>query len=160
MALPSDKNHKQYTCSRIFCPHKNILHKASPVLCGKLDTAVHSYFVENLFFSKLLGNFKKIQVVESNFSKYLQSAAIVRIDILSGKIFHLQTNNYMTSPVSIPLITLRIWAESQFTFYYYTDSILVVTYTIFRDVLRTQSNIQDGAFLQQQSTAKRRSLFS
>ena len=156
MALPLDKNRKQYTGSRIFCPDKNILYKVSPVFCGKLDTAVHSYFVENLFFSKLLGIFKKIQVVESDFSKFLQSAAFVRIDVLLAKIFHLQTNNYMTSPVSIPLIILRICAESQVAFYYCTDSILVVTYTICRDVLRTQSNIYDGAFLQQQSTAKRR----
>ena len=117
MALPSDKNHKQFTGSRIFSPNKNILDKVSPVFCGKLETAVHSYLVENLFFSKLLGIFKKIQVVESDFSKFLQSAAIVRTDVLSGKIFHLQTNNYMTSAVSIPLITLRIWAESQFAFY-------------------------------------------
>ena len=62
----------------------------------------------------------------------------------------------MTSPVSIPLNILRICEESQVAFYYCTDLILVVTYTIFRDVLRTQPNIYDGGFLQQYLTATRR----
>ena len=40
----------------------------------------------------------------SGFKKFLSSAAIVKVDVLLGIIFHnRQTNDYMTSPVSIPL---------------------------------------------------------
>ena len=89
-----------------------------------------------------------MQVVGADFSKFLWSTAIVKTDVLLGKIFHnLQTKNYMTTPVSIPLNILRICEEPQVACYYCTDSILVVTYTICRDVLRTQSNVYDGAFL-------------
>ena len=67
------------------------------------------------------------------------------MDVLLRKIFHnLQTNNYMTSPVSVPLNILSICEESRFAFYYWADSILVVTYTNCRNVLRTHSNIYDG----------------
>ena len=115
------------------------------------EELVHSCFVEiNLLFPNILNIFKKISVMGFDFSKFLLSAAIVKIVVLLGKIFpNLQTNNYMTSPVLISLIILGICEESQVAFSYCTDSILVVNYKICRDVLRTQSNIYDGAFLQQ-----------
>ena len=70
----------------------------------------------------------------------------MKIDVLLGIIFHnRQTNNCMTSPVLIPLNILRIYEASQVAFYFCVDLILVVTYTICRDVLKTQSNIYDGA---------------
>ena len=55
----------------------------------------------------------------------------------------------MTSPDSIRLNTLRICSVSEVTFYHFKDLDLVVTYIIYRGVLRTQSNIYDGAFLRQ-----------
>ena len=132
-----------------------MLHKASPIFLWKTR---NSCFVEiNLPFSKLLNIFKKIQVMGSDFRKFRQFAAIVKIVVLLGKIFHnLQTNNCMTSPVSIPVIILGICEESPVAFYYCTDLTLVVTYKICKDVLRTQSDIYDGALLRQQLTAKRR----
>ena len=79
-------------------------------------------------------------------SKFFYSTAIVKIDVVLGIIFHnRQANHYKTSPLN----TLRICQGSQVAFYYCTDLILVVTYTIWSDVLRTQTNIYDGAFLRQ-----------
>ena len=136
MAFRLNKNKKQFTSSRILCPTKICFVRYHHPFCGKLEAVVHSCFVENLFFSKSLKIFKKIQVVDSDFSKFSQSAAIVKIDVLLGKIFHnLQTNNYMTSPVSISLNILRTCEKCQVAFYYCTDSILVVTYTSHKDVL-------------------------
>ena len=157
MAFPLDKNEKQFTSSRILCPTKLCFIRYHQPFCGKLEAVVHSCFVENLFLSKLLNIFKKIQAVGSDFRKLPQSAAIVKFDILLGKIFHnLQTNNYMTSLVSISLNIRRTCEKRQVACYYCTDSILAVTYTIYRDVLKTQSNIYHRPFLQQQLTAQRR----
>ena len=149
MAFPLDKSEKQFTSSSILCPTKTCFIRYHQPFCGKLEAVTHSCFVENLFFSKLLNIFKKIQVVGSD------SAAIVKIDVLLGKIFHnLQSNNYMPSSVTISLNILRTCEECLIVFYYYT--ILVVTCTIYTNVPRTQSNIYDGPFLQQQLTAQRR----
>ena len=74
----------------------------------------------------------------------------MKINVILGVIFYnRQANNYRTSPVSITLNILRICEESQVAFHYCTDLILVVTYTICRDVLRTQTNIYDGVFFRQ-----------
>ena len=57
----------------------------------------------------------------------------------SALIFHnRQIKNYMTSTVSMPLNILRICEESQAAFYNCRDLLLVVTYTIFGDVLLQQ----------------------
>ena len=128
MVLPSDKNNEQCIGSQIFCPTKTRFITYYQLFCGKLEAAVHSCFVEQLF-SKLLKIFKKSQVVGSDFSKFLQSAAIVKIGVLLGIIFHnRQTNKYMTCPISVLLNILRICEESQVAFYYCTDVILVDFY--------------------------------
>ena len=123
-ALPSDKNNEQCIGSHIFCPTKTRFITYYQLFCGKLEAAVHSCFVEQLF-SKLLKIFKKSQVVGSDFSKFLQSTTIVKIDVLLGIIFHnCQANKYMTFLLNV----LRICEESQVAFYYCTDVTLVVCY--------------------------------
>ena len=123
-ALPSDKNNEQCIGSHIFCRTKTRFITYYQLLCGKLEEVVHSCFVEQLF-SKLLKIFKKSQVVGSDFSKFLQSTTIVKIDVLLGIIFHnCQANKYMTFLLNV----LRICEESQVAFYYCTDVTLVVCY--------------------------------
>ena len=117
MAFPSDKNDEQRTSSRIFCPTKICLVMCYQLFCGKFEAAVYSYFVENLLFSKLLNILKRIQMVGSNFSKFLWSAAIVKIDFsLRKRLHNFQTNNCMMSPVSISLNIVRIFEEYQAVF--------------------------------------------
>ena len=70
--------------------------------------------------------------------------------------YNSQTMNCMTSPVSMPLNILKIHEESQVAFYYCGNLLFVVTYKIFRDVLRTQPNRHNRNFLQQYLAAKRR----
>ena len=88
MALPSDKNGEQVTGLRIFRPTKIRFIKCHQLFCEKLEAAIHSYFVEGKLFSKLLKIFKKTQVAGSDFSKFLQSAAIVKINVILGIIFY------------------------------------------------------------------------
>ena len=119
MALPSNKNDKQFSGSLIFGPEKIRVIRYQ-LFRGKLEAAVHICFVEQLFL-KLLKIFKKkTQLMGSDFSKFLQPVAIVKIDVLFGIIFHnRQTNNYMTSPVSAPLNILRICEKSHLAFILY-----------------------------------------
>ena len=71
------------------------------------------------------------------------------MDILLGIIFsNCQTNTFMASAVSIHLNIFRICVKSYVTFCYRTD-LFLVTYTIWKDVLRHHLNIYDGAFFQQ-----------
>ena len=126
MACPSDKNDKYFTGSHIFCLAK---------ICF---ISYHQRFLwktKKKLFSKLLKVFRKTQVVGSGFNKFLQFAAIVKIDVLLGIIFHnCQTKNYMTPPGSIPLNILRICSVSQVAFCPCTDLNLVVTFIICRGI--------------------------
>ena len=127
MAPPSDKNSKQFTGLRIFCPTKIRFIRYHQRFCGKLESAIHSCFVEGKLFSKLLKIFKKTQVAGSDFNKFLQSPARAKIDIILGTIFHnRQANNCTMSPISIPLNILRICEESQVALYYCTDQFLLL----------------------------------
>ena len=103
--------------SRTFCPTKIRFITYYQHLCGNLEAAVHSCFVEQLF-GKLLKIFKKVQVVGSDFNKFLQSAAIVKIDVLLCIIFHnCQVNKYMVSPISILLNIPGIYPKVPFDYY-------------------------------------------
>ena len=107
MALPSNKNDKQFSGSLIFGPEKIRVIRYQ-LFRGKLEAAVHICFVEQLFL-KLLKIFKKkkkkTQLMGSDFNKFLQPVAIVEI--------------YMTSPVSAPLNILRICEKSHLAFILY-----------------------------------------
>ena len=53
----------------------------------------------------------------SDFGKFVSSVNIVKIDVLFVIIFHnRQANNYMTSPVPVPLNILRICEKSCLAF--------------------------------------------
>ena len=131
------------------------IHGTSIDKSDKYFIVLFYYFVLKLF-SRLLTIFRKTQIVGSGFTKFLQSAAIVEIDVLPGVIFHnRRANSYMTSSVSVPLNILRTSSVSQISFYHCTDLNLVVTCLICKYILRTQSSIYNEAFSQQQSTAKR-----
>ena len=123
-----DRNDKYFTVSRTFCLTKIRFIMYHRLFCGKLKEKL---------FSRLLTIFRKTYIVGSGFTKFLKSAAIVKIDVLPGVIFHnRQANNYMTCPVWISLNILRTCSLSRIVFYHCIDLNLVITCLICRCTLR------------------------
>ena len=125
---------------------KDMLHKVSQTFLWKTRDS-RRQLLRRKPVLKIIEHFKKI-VGGGGPILVIFLVCCYKIDVLLWIIFHnSQTNNYMASPVSIPLNIFRIWEGSQVACYDCTNLILVVTYTICKDVLGTQSNIYDRAFL-------------